>query len=150
MTLNGVESTMRPRMQLLRVPAGTRLIPVVRIESRSVSQAPIKEIARGIIQLSEQPGVWALQIDFDARLSERPFYRGLLAELRNRLPPDIKVEITALVSWCCLIVGMVKAGTAFLRAWKSRHEIAAQTARQGGSDHPRTRRNACATRGRTG
>jgi hypothetical protein len=92
--------TFRPRMQPLRVPRGTSLMAVVRIESRGSSHAAIDDIAREILQVTEEPGVKVLQIDFDALSSERTFYRTLLAELRKRLRPDMPLEITALVSWC--------------------------------------------------
>jgi hypothetical protein len=44
--------------------------------------------------------VRALQVDFDAVESERPFYRALLEEVRRRLPPQLPLSITALASWC--------------------------------------------------
>ncbi len=82
------------------MPPSTRLIAVVRIESRGPSRASIEDIAREILHVTEEPGVKVLQIDFDARASERIFYRTLLAELRKRLRPDMPLEMTALVSWC--------------------------------------------------
>jgi hypothetical protein len=42
----------------------------------------------------------AIQIDFDARKSERGFYRDLLRQLRGRLPAGLPLSITALASWC--------------------------------------------------
>jgi hypothetical protein len=39
-------------------------------------------------------------VDFDARISERPFYSVLLRELRRQLPSDIALSATALTSWC--------------------------------------------------
>jgi len=42
----------------------------------------------------------ALQIDFDARQSQREFYRKLLTEIRSRLPREMPLSITALASWC--------------------------------------------------
>jgi len=42
----------------------------------------------------------ALQIDFDAPRSARPFYRELLADLRRDLKPGVFLSITALTSWC--------------------------------------------------
>jgi hypothetical protein len=44
--------------------------------------------------------VRAVQIDFDARRSERPFYRSLLAAVRATLPRKVPLSITALASWC--------------------------------------------------
>ena len=46
------------------------------------------------------PRASAVQIDFDARLSERPFYSALLREVRRRVRPPLRVSMTALASWC--------------------------------------------------
>lgn len=87
------------RQQPLRVPPSTALIAVVRIETpnRYIIPNP-SEIASGISSIAGSRGVKALQIDYDARSSERPFYRALLAELRKRI--DLPIGITALASWC--------------------------------------------------
>jgi hypothetical protein len=45
-------------------------------------------------------GCRGIQIDFDARISERPFYRSLLASVRRELPDSVSLSITALASWC--------------------------------------------------
>ena len=45
-------------------------------------------------------GVRALQVDFDATLSQRSFYRSLLSDLRQRVPRSIPISMTALTSWC--------------------------------------------------
>ena len=39
-------------------------------------------------------------MDFEALVSQRPFYRALLTELRQRLGPTYPLSITALSSWC--------------------------------------------------
>ena len=41
-----------------------------------------------------------MQIDFDAPVSARAFYRRLIEEVRKRLGPDVFLSITALASWC--------------------------------------------------
>lgn len=40
-----------------------------------------------------------VQIDFDALEDERPFYKTLLRNLRQELPPATRISITALASW---------------------------------------------------
>jgi hypothetical protein len=42
----------------------------------------------------------AIQVDFDARLSQRPFYSLVLTALRRQLPVHVPLSITALASWC--------------------------------------------------
>jgi hypothetical protein len=90
----------KPRMQPFRAPEGTPIIVTVRVESSGVPLPPTIDVARCAIAWTDMPGIQALQIDFDARLSERDWYRELLTELRRELPPSIPLTITALVSWC--------------------------------------------------
>ncbi len=87
------------RQQPLRLPPGTSLIAVVRIESppHYVFPKPA-DIAAGLTEIAQRKDLRALQIDYDARASEREFYRALMAELRSRT--EIPIGITALASWC--------------------------------------------------
>lgn len=96
--------TVQLRRQPLRVSPGAQLLPVVRVEvGRSMSsdkvQQHLEKTVRAILGAArkESPGV---QVDFDATLSQRSFYRGLLAKLRAQLPADKRLSITALASWC--------------------------------------------------
>jgi hypothetical protein len=93
--------SVRPRMQPLRVPPNTVLMAVVRVESNGrASGANVARTSRAIADAAGQPGVRALQVDFDAVVSERAFYRALLQDVRRRLPPQMPLSITALASWC--------------------------------------------------
>ncbi len=67
--------------------------PAFTERQRQLTVQMITEIAG----LSRAPGI---QIDFDAPVSAYPFYRQLLADLRQRLGQRIFISITALVSWC--------------------------------------------------
>jgi len=91
----------RPRMQPLRIPPGTVLMAVVRVESGGhAAGADPQRTAQAIADAAAQPGVRALQVDFDAVASEREFYRAVLVELRRRVPQHVPISITALASWC--------------------------------------------------
>jgi len=112
--------TVRPRLQPLRTTPGTPLMAVVRIETRGkgavaeglprvhrvrLEDAPDasamrEELASEIAALQSVPGVAAVQIDFDALVSERGFYRDLLHDVRQKLPARLALSITALASWC--------------------------------------------------
>ena len=61
-------------------------------------QAQWDQILAGILG-TLRPEVRGIQIDFDARESERPFYRALLLELRRRMDPAMPLSMTALASW---------------------------------------------------
>jgi len=108
-----------PRRQPLRVSKGTSLVAVARIEMRSARLNKLKirsaadsdsvatpeetdasAIASEIARLAELPGVLAIQIDFDATVSQREFYAAILRELRQKIPNEMPISITALASWC--------------------------------------------------
>jgi hypothetical protein len=90
-----------PRRQPLRVAAVTPLIAVTRIEMPGgEASAPLDDIARAIASTADLTRVSAIQIDFDATLSQRPMYRHLLHAVRGHLPPAMPLSITALASWC--------------------------------------------------
>jgi hypothetical protein len=89
-----------PRFQPLQVPPGTPLIAVVRIESGRGAPPDPAAVAAEAARPAALPGVRALEIDFDARRSERQWYGRMLAHLRAGLPPPVPLQITALASWC--------------------------------------------------
>lgn len=112
---------LRPRLQPLRVPEGVALMAVVRIETQqgwsqsgyqpakqagatSADGPYTEEQRRRVVSLVNRlavlPEVRAVQIDFDATRSEQGFYRALLVDLREALPPGMPISITALASWC--------------------------------------------------
>jgi hypothetical protein len=99
----GLIAQSQPRRNLLVIPSAVKRIPVVRIEARStavLNEETRKEAVEAILASARQPGIAALQIDFDATRSQRPFYRDLLTDLRQRMPPALPLSITALASWC--------------------------------------------------
>jgi hypothetical protein len=94
----------RPRLQPLTVPEATKVLAVVRIEDQTDLPIPDTDEQRSrliseIVEVAASPRVAGIQIDFDARASERRFYASVLAELRARLPQE-PISITALASWC--------------------------------------------------
>ena len=103
--LRGAKVVARPRLQSLNVPDGTKLIAVARIETNrrdlpNLTKAQMEATAVEIASLGQLPNVSAVQIDFDATLSERDFYRALLDSVRDELPVEMPLSITALASWC--------------------------------------------------
>jgi hypothetical protein len=90
------------RHEPLLVSPGTPLMSVVRIETRGRAPEPslADSTAALVVNAVHAPAVSALQIDFDARRSDRPFYSALLNSVRSNLPREIPLSITALASWC--------------------------------------------------
>ena len=104
--LRADEVVMRPRLQPLRLPPGTWITAVVRIEvdpssppTRSAAQCE-RTVAAILSLLEDQPEITALQIDFDAAVAMRPFYTRLVSDLRRQMKPSWELSITALASWC--------------------------------------------------
>jgi hypothetical protein len=103
--LRGATVVARPRLQSLNVPDGTKLIAVARIETNrrdvpNLTKSQIEATAAEVASLGQLPNIGAVQIDFDATLSERDFYRALLVSVRGKLPIEMPLSITALASWC--------------------------------------------------
>ena len=105
--LNGDEVVFRPRRQPLKVAPETTLIAVTRIESRkttgqsaSLSAEQRRQLVSLVVRTLNLKNVSAIQIDFDAVTSEREFYRALLSDLRQELPDNIPLSMTALASFC--------------------------------------------------
>jgi hypothetical protein len=91
------------RRQPLVLPPGTYRMAVMRIEvARGTvpGEAQRVRLVRLITEQVRQQAPDAMQVDYDARASERPFYRALLQELRAALPAPTRLSMTALASWC--------------------------------------------------
>jgi hypothetical protein len=102
--LNGDRVAVRPRQQPLKLPSNSVVVAVVRIEtdwrsSPTMSPRQRRDAAAAIASVARFSPA-AIQIDFDARRSQRAFYRDLLGEVRSRLPASMPLTINALASWC--------------------------------------------------
>ena len=107
LVLKGEDVFVNPRHQPLDVSPETKLIAVTRIESQkqtgqpaALNDAQKQKAISLLLRTCELRNVSAIQVDFDAALSERDFYRALLRELRAQLPDSIPLSITALASFC--------------------------------------------------
>lgn len=96
----GSDIASTPRLQPLEIPPGTTVIAVIRLESQAPPLPGPETIAGEILKAAALPNVGAIQIDFDARLSERQWYADLLHRLRVQMKPSLPLTITALASWC--------------------------------------------------
>jgi hypothetical protein len=101
-SLRGGQTSIRPRLQPLSVAADAKLIAVTRLESNraALSSEQRALTVAAIAKLTRNERVAAIQIDFDARTTERAFYRDLLIDLRQAIPVTVRLSITALASWC--------------------------------------------------
>lgn len=103
--LVGEELLAAERSQILKLPPNAKRIAVIRIEpsgktAPTYSKCQREKLASQIADISKIRSVSGIQLDFDARISEREFYRQLLQDLRARLGPRYFISMTALASWC--------------------------------------------------
>jgi uncharacterized protein DUF3142 len=99
----GLDVQSQPRRDPVIFSASSTRIPVVRIETTRealLNEENRVEAVRGILASAQEPGIAALQVDFDATRSQRPFYRSLLLDVRRKMPASLPLSITALASWC--------------------------------------------------
>ena len=106
LVLQNDEVVFRPRRQSLLVAPNTYLIAVTRIETdkqskrANLSEKQLMRVVDFVEKTLELRNVKAIQIDFDAIVSERDFYRGVINQLKQNLPENTPLTITALASWC--------------------------------------------------
>lgn len=103
-TLQDGNIVFAPRHQPLIFNQETSITPVIRIESKGTNSTiyddKISEISELIVKQCLSGKASGCQIDYDAKISEIPFYRKLISETKKALPKSIPLSITALVSWC--------------------------------------------------
>lgn len=94
-TLDGARVRVEPRRNPLVLAPNAHRIAVIRIETRkpTLDRKQLRDTLAAIRKLNRNAE--ELQIDFDARRSERAFYRELLQNVQAR-----RLSITALTSWC--------------------------------------------------
>jgi hypothetical protein len=107
LTIKGSDVLFNPRHQPLKVPPGARLMAVTRVESQKITRQPTElsdevrsKLVERIRKTLELTNVSAIQVDFDVVPAERNFYRRLLADLRQVLPDNVPLSMTALASFC--------------------------------------------------
>ncbi len=88
------------RRQSLRTAFGAYEMPVVRLASYGMGARQMASAAAAVVKIVQTTRARAVQVDYDAPVSELENYRGLLRDLRTRLGPDVFLSMTALASWC--------------------------------------------------
>lgn len=103
--LAGDKVLVRPGARPRRLPPGAAVIPVVHVEldplrrpaSLAPAQAAVIEAMRAAARATTSGWV---QLDLEARPSQRADYRELVRRVRGTLPPEVKLSVTALAWWC--------------------------------------------------
>ena len=98
---------LRPNRNPLRLPDVVPRVAVVRIENTrgrtvvaQLGDATRRDLIAALVDAAGRLDASGLQLDFDALLSQRDLYRRLLVALREELPRQRTLSISALASWC--------------------------------------------------
>ena len=103
----------RPRANGLLLRPGTAVVPVVHVDASWQAPPALTPVQRDAIVTALQVAAarsptHVVQLDFEARLSQRAFLVEVVRRARRSLPSDVALSVTALASWC--------AGDAWMRA----------------------------------
>ena len=103
--LAGDKVLVRPGARPQRLPRATRVIPVVHVEIDPLHPPVGLASARATVLAAMHSAARAstsgwVQLDLEARPSQRADYRDLVHRIRAALPGDMRLSVTALGWWC--------------------------------------------------
>ncbi|WP_374348891.1 hypothetical protein [Chitinimonas sp.] len=102
--LRGDAVQVTPRRPGLQVNGRLAVIPVVHIDAwrgtPGLNAAQRDAIVDAVLAVAGRGNRRVVQLDFEARRSQRAFLAELVQGLRARLPSDTALSMTALASWC--------------------------------------------------
>ncbi len=104
-SLDGARARLTPRANPLYLRADTVAVPVVHVDV-SWRQPPVLNAAQKAVVVEQVLAAAAtskhhvVQLDFEVRLSQRAFLQEVVHDIRQRLPSNTALSITALASWC--------------------------------------------------
>ncbi|WLI89351.1 hypothetical protein Q4S45_22095 [Massilia sp. R2A-15] len=89
----------------LPVSTATRVTPVLHVEVSTIHpptniEASRAAIVGAMLQAAAHSTSGRVQLDMEAKPSQRDFYRSLVRDVRAALPADIALSVTALGWWC--------------------------------------------------
>jgi hypothetical protein len=104
LTLRGEGVTVVARHNPLALPAGVRRAAVVHVDSDrteppTLSTRQLQRFVDTLATVAAEVPHRVLQVDYEAPASQRAFFLGAMASLRERMPQDA-LSVTALASWC--------------------------------------------------
>ena len=98
-----------PRTNALLVRGNTLTIPVVHVDASWREPPELNAAQRKVLvdqvlmvarRAAEQNAARVVQLDFEARLSQRAFLSNVVQDIRAQLPQAMALSMTALASWC--------------------------------------------------
>ena len=103
--LSGDTVRVRPGARPRSLPASTKVTPVVHVELDQLRPAASLRAAAPLIVAAMESAARAttsdwVQLDLEARPSQRADYRALVQQIRQALPAKVQLSVTALAWWC--------------------------------------------------
>jgi hypothetical protein len=103
--LHGNAVALRPRAQPLWLHEGTVRLPVVHVDASTadppaLDAAQAQAVVQQVLLAAAGSPSRVVQLDFEARLSQRAFLTQVVRQARLALPADTALSMTALASWC--------------------------------------------------
>jgi hypothetical protein len=103
--LSGSGWQLQTRRSPLPLPPGTPAIPVVHVEvdpaQPFVGNAGQRDALRdALLDVARRADAGWVQLDFEARPSQRAFWRAVVETTHAALPARVRLSVTALASWC--------------------------------------------------
>lgn len=103
--LSGDRVTRVARRSSLRLPPDVVAMPVIHVEvdpARPLVGTPAQRdaVRDAVLAVTRHHAPGWVQLDFEARRSQRGFWRAVVDATRAGLPPGVRFSVTALASWC--------------------------------------------------
>ena len=103
--LSGRRASRVPRRSALSLPQGVVTVPVVHVEVDPAvpfagTDEQMRYLGDSVIEAARRGAPFLVQLDFEARKSQREFWRATVRSIKANLPAGVQLSVTALASWC--------------------------------------------------
>jgi hypothetical protein len=103
--LEGERTRFYPRANPLYMRPDTSRVAVVHVDASwhikpTLDAGQQAAIVDQVLQVAQRSRSQVVQLDFEVRRSQRPFLMAVVRSIRERLPRDTALSVTALASWC--------------------------------------------------
>lgn len=102
---SGQGYTLQPRRSALRLPNGIATMPLIHVEVDparpfAANAAQNDALRAAVLDAVRRGSSTWVQLDFEARRSQREFWRTAVQSIKAALPSGMRLSVTALASWC--------------------------------------------------
>ncbi len=95
----GNDVSFKPRRNPFKTRLGAKILPVFRLEAYKTQSLNVAACTQYLLGVIKSNNYHEIQLDFDAKKSQRSAYKELIDSLKKQMP-NLKISITALASWC--------------------------------------------------